>query len=133
MVACSTTWNSKEERQKWENLFFDTFLAKVLNEPNKIVNEVARMLKAETRNEDDQSKKLYFMAYEMINEDPNAKRYLYENTEFWRYQPEVNFEMLVIELNNRTPPEEHRILKKFVEMVNFSKFHISVKMLNFVH
>lgn len=57
------------------------------------------------------------MAYELLNEDPAACK-LYENAEFWKYQPEVNFEMFNIELTNRTQPEEHKLLKKFVEMVN---------------
>jgi hypothetical protein len=67
-----------------------------------------------------QSKKLYFMAYEIAKEDPGKKKYIYENLEFWKYQPEINFEMLKIDLNNGTQPEDYKILKKFINMVKNS-------------
>lgn len=115
-VQSSDSWTSKDERQKWENQFNATFLALKLKEPNKIVNEAASLLKSETSSEDDQSKKLYFMAYELLPEDANNSSLL-EGEDFWRYQPDVNIDMLNIELTNRTQPEEYALLKKFVEMV----------------
>lgn len=57
------------------------------------------------------------MAYELIGEDKEKEKFIYEDLDFWRYQPEVNMEILDLELRNRTQQEQHMILKKFLELV----------------
>ena len=57
------------------------------------------------------------MAYELIGEDKEKERFIYEDLDFWKYQPEVNMEILDLELRNRTQQEQHMILKKFLELV----------------
>ncbi len=66
-----------------------------------------------------QSKKLYFMAYELLNVDQEKEKKLYENPEFWKFKPKVDFNMMANELKNTTKQEEYSILKKFIETVSF--------------
>lgn len=39
---------------------------------------------------------------------------MYKNSKFWKYLPTVNFEIMAIELQNSSQPDEHKILKKFI-------------------
>jgi hypothetical protein len=66
--------------------------------------------------EDDNSKKLYFMAYEISKEDENKREFTYENSLFWKYQPEVDFDMLKVQLQMGTQADDHRVLKRFLDM-----------------
>lgn len=71
--------------------------------------------KDQNKKEEDQSKKVYFMAYERF-EDETKEAFAYEDPKFWKYMPNVSFNMLKIELFKSTQPEQHQILKKFIEM-----------------
>ena len=77
------------------------------------------------------------MAYELIGEDKEKERFIYEDLDFWKYQPEVNMEILDLELRNRTQQEQHMILKKFLELVCQNAFsplincHCLIKLLTF--
>lgn len=100
------------------------FLVNILTNPTAKINECTNTLKKEdnaNKAKNQENKKLYFMAYELINNQNDQKNnpFIYENDQFWKYQPDVNFEMFKIELNNKTKTDEHRVLKKFVEMVSF--------------
>jgi ABC-type cobalamin transport system ATPase subunit len=66
------------------------------------------------------------MAYELIGEDKEKERFIYEDLDFWRYQPEVNMEILDLELRNRTQQEQHMILKKFLELVCQTGFSLEL-------
>jgi hypothetical protein len=66
------------------------------------------------------------MAYELLNEDPAKKDYLYENEEFWKYRPIVTFELMTIELNLTTNPEHFKLLKKFTSTVNIKFYFLKI-------
>ena len=57
------------------------------------------------------------MAYELLVEDKAKEKMLYENSEFWKYHPDITIEILDLALSNQTQPDQHKVLKKFVEMV----------------
>ena len=89
-----------------------------MKNPHDVINKATAVLKAEDSNEEnDKSKRLYFMAYELVPESEEKKSFVYENSRFWQYMPNVNFNMMQNELINKSLPEEHVILKKFIEMV----------------
>lgn len=82
------------------------------------------MKDAEDNNENNQSQ-VYFMAYELIKQDPNKKHYLYENELFWKYRPVVSFELMRIELNKSSDAcVQNKILKKFADT------HFSLQLLS---
>ncbi len=127
------TWNTKEERQQWENTFSDAFLKPLLKDPNAVVNRAAKMLNSEKSQEEDQNNKVYFMAYERIE---NNKEQIYENDRFWRYIPNVNFNTLKIELNKSGQQEDHVILRKLVDLSDGlyleANLQMMVKLINFL-
>lgn len=110
-------WKTKEERQAWENAFSETYLTNILKKPNETISTAAKTLKDHDTDQT-QSKKLYFMAYELLNEDKELDKYLYQNLSFWKFKPKVDFVMMSNELKNTTKPEEFLILKKFIELVS---------------
>ena len=83
-----------------------------------MINRAANALKENDNDEDNsQSKKLYFMAYELLGETEQEKEYLYRNQSFWRFRPNIDFNSMKVELINTTKPTEFILLKKFAEMV----------------
>lgn len=38
---------------------------------------------------------------------------MYKHSKFWKYLPTVNFEIMAVELQNSSKPDDHKILKQF--------------------
>ena len=114
-------WVTKQERQDWESKFAKYFLDQYLKKTSEYVNKATKLLKDEDENkkEDNQCKKLYFMAYELNSEDPAKEKHIYENSDFWKYQPIVSLDLLRRELSTSTEKEEFSLLKKFIEMQDY--------------
>ena len=83
-----------------------------------MIGKAAKTLKANENPDGGQSQALYFMAYELLPEDPTKKAVLYENPAFWKFKPNVNFETMLTEIKNSTRPEDYPVLKKFIEIVS---------------
>ena len=98
-----------------------------------IIAKVTEELSSQKEEEADQSKKVYFMAYERLEE---KSKYMYENAYFWKYTPSVNFNTMAIELMNSTQPEEFLILKKLINMSKdlslVAYLPIMIKFINFL-
>jgi hypothetical protein len=115
----ASKWMTKDERQNWEKTFYDEFLLNNLKDPAKIVTTSTRILREESNKESDKpNDKLYFMAYE-LSTDITKENYLYQNSEYWKYSPIVDFQIMKNELNSNTEKDEYLLLKKFIQMVNF--------------
>ena len=105
-------FTAKDDRQNWEKAFNETFLVPLLTKFTHNINESNKIIREKNSNESTQSK-VYFMAYELLNEDQNTKYLLYENEEFWRYRPIVTFDLMRIELGLTTSKEQFKVLKQF--------------------
>lgn len=79
-----------------------------------VIAKANEELAKEKNDEGDQSQKVYFMAYERIED--KEKQFMYKTSEFWKYAPHVSFRMMGIELLNTTQIEEYSVLKKFIAM-----------------
>ncbi len=113
-------WISKEERKSWESHLSRIFFDPILNNSSNFINEATRKLQENESNkkEDDQSKTLYFMAYELTNDDSTKTKTIYEKSEFWKFLPNVNLGLLELELNT-THTDDYIFLKRFIQMVYF--------------
>ena len=114
-------WVTKAERLEWENKFSSSYLSVYLKNTVKFRNQANQALQENDKNEkkSDQSKKLYFMAYEVVPELPETESHIYENSSLWRYLPTVNLDLIKAELASKTENDQFGMLKKFIEMVNF--------------
>ncbi len=65
----------------------------------------------------DNQTKIYFMAYELLQADPEKAQLLYENEHFWKFRPIVTFDLMSIELVKETSPFMFSLLKKFTTML----------------
>ncbi len=109
------SWSTKDERQQWETAFSEAFLKPILKNPNAEISRAVALLNSEKDQEEDQNKKVYFMAYERLTDD-TKRGHIYENDKFWKYIPNVSFNTLKIELDKTGQPEDHVILRKFAAM-----------------
>ena len=112
-------WNTKEERKLWEQQFYEQFCSKFYKDTASALNVARNKLKENTSAQE--THKVYFMAYE-FNDDNKISENLYENANFWKYKPEINIDIMSIQLKNQTNPEQFVKLKKFIEMVILSRF-----------
>ena len=115
----TSRWMTKDERQNWEKAFNDEFLLNNLKDPANIVTNSTKLLREESKKDNDKpNDKLYFMAYE-LSIDSNKETFLYQNPEYWKYSPIVDFQIMKNELNSNTEKDDFVLLKKFIEMVNY--------------
>lgn len=131
--SCSSdrSWLTKEDRLNWETKFAENFLQPVLSKIPDYLSKANKSLSDNQtkKEEDNQSKKLYFMAYE-LNLDANEKR-LYCTHQIWKYTPMVDLNLFLNELNI-TPKDQFVLLKKFIELVTIS-FNSEIIEANFLY
>jgi hypothetical protein len=118
LVNTRGSFETKAERQFWEDSFNRTYLATYLVNSRKYINEANNEIQSRNQGDNDsQQSKIYFMAYELLKE-PNYKDvYLYEHEKFWKFRALVTFDSMSVDLIN-TPDlrEQFKILKKFNEL-----------------
>ena len=110
----------KSERQLWEDAFNKTYVAPVCENVTQVLAECQRCIRETSmRGKDENQSIVYFIAYELLDEDAAVKRdYLYENETFWKYRPVVTYEAMCAELASAlVPAKHHKFLRKFVNMV----------------
>jgi hypothetical protein len=127
---------TKDDRQAWEDIFNKTYLLPILTNASQNINDANHEIRKLNTKEDENQSKIYFMAYELLNEDPAKKDFLYENEQFWRYRPIVTFDLMSIEINLFTNKEQFKVLKEFSKSIlklhlleNYSEIIRLVKML----
>lgn len=135
----SINFDTKQNRQQWEDLFNRSYLVPItesiagsLTEANMVIKE--QMMKASC-DEENQSK-IYFMAYELLNPDESKSFLLYENEQFWKYRPNVSFDLMAVEFSKLNVNKlKHGTLSKFLEinhqlqlMINLSPIVCLVKL-----
>lgn len=108
----TSSWNNKDERKIWEETFSKTYLKDILDNPttrSSLITKSNEIISAQKGGENLQSK-LFFMAYERTE---NECKDMYKHSKFWKYLPTVNFEIMAVELQNSSKPDDHKILKQF--------------------
>ena len=133
----SENFSTKEERQMWEDLFNKVYLSPIFTNTSFYLNESNQLIQQQNLQEEKNQSKIYFMAYELLNEDPTKKNHFYEHEEFWRYRPIVTFGLMTTELNLTTNKEKHKVLKQFSKSIyllqmldNYSDI---IKLINMLH
>ncbi|CAF0704523.1 unnamed protein product [Brachionus calyciflorus] len=129
-------WQSKDERTKYEREFYENYIEHKLKNCGKLIGEATKKLKEEDKQNDEESQRLYFMAYELINENTNRASYLYEKFDFWKYQPICDFNVFKIEIEF-TDSNDYKLLKLIVEnehkLKYVKKLSEIMKLVNFIH
>ena len=118
LVNTRGSFETKAERQFWEDSFNRTYLAAYLTNSRKFINEANTEIQARNQGDNDsQQSKIYFMAYELLKEPAYKEVYLYEHEKFWKFRALVTFDSMSVDLIN-TPDlrEQYKILKKFNEL-----------------
>ena len=110
-------FSTKDDRQNWEDVFNKTHLLPIVAKASDNINDANRLIRELNSREDENQSKIYFMAYELLNEDPLKKGFFYESEEFWRYRPIVTFDLMSVELNLTTNKEKFKVLKEFSKSI----------------
>lgn len=59
------------------------------------------------------------MAYELVTEDQSKLNLLYENEKFWKYRPNISFDLMSIEfLKQNENRSRFPVVAKFIEINN---------------
>jgi hypothetical protein len=107
----SANFGSKGGRQNWEHSFYKTYLAPVFAASFENIAQANGLIKRFLERDDSKQSKVYFMAYELIDE--TKSQVLYENERLWKFRPLVSFGFMVQEMNMQTTLEHHKVLKQF--------------------
>lgn len=108
-------WSTKQNREDYEKEFYKVYLESKLKSYHQLISEANRNLVNDTMS-DDQSHFFYIMAYELSIEDKKKENFLYENPEFWKYQPPCDFNVFKNELELTA---DNSLLKQFFKNVSF--------------
>ena len=109
-------WNSKADRTKWENQF-QQIIDPIFKNSSDELKKSLDILKETDSKGDNQSQQMYFMAYELLDDNDKDKHtHVYDDVLLWKYKPQVNLTILTTEMSNQTKHEDFQLLKKFVDM-----------------
>jgi len=137
-VRCS--FESKQERQNWEDLFNRTYLSPFLSDIKSQINKANNDIQSlnQINGNGTQQSKIYFMAYELLKEPDFKTTFIYENETFWKFRAMITFDLMANDLKNDSDlSEQFKILKKFNELKTKLKlvaFNLPsiMKMINFL-
>ncbi len=107
----SANFASKGGRQSWEHLFYKTYLAPFFTASSENIAQANGLIKRYLERDESKQSKVYFMAYELMDE--SKSQVLYENERLWKFKPLVSFSFMVQEMNIQTKPEHYKVLKQF--------------------
>jgi hypothetical protein len=82
----------------------------------EIISSSNEIIKINSDQKDEAQSKVYFMAYELIDEEKERQYNIYQNEKFWKYRPLVTFEKMHVELENNEG-YQFKILRKFCKDV----------------
>lgn len=111
-----TKWQSKEERNKYERDFAENFIDCILASYEQTIAQASQELQKEAKNSNDEIQKLYFIAYEIVDDENHEFLTLYQGPDIWKYQPLCDYNVFKTKLA-LTKLYEHKILKYLVENV----------------
>lgn len=111
-------WKSKEQREKYEKDFAESFINLSIESYDRIIAEASLKLQEEAKKSDDQTQKIYLIAYEKNHAQQDQLLSIYQRPNLWTYQPFCDYNVFKIKLA-LTKQDDYRLLKYLVENVFF--------------
>ena len=128
-------FEEKFNRNDWETEFSKTCIAPVLSSIDNSLIQANNAINNNNNTEGSIKSKIYFMAYEILPEDPNKTNFAYENVEYWKFVPSVSFHNMSIEFinSNESIRNNFPTLKRFIELKSkLSRIENLTKMISLI-
>jgi hypothetical protein len=112
----NSNWQSKEDRSRWEDNF-QLIIDPIFKNSAMELEKAREAIKNNNKDNDEQSQHIFFMAYELNDDDDSNKacKNVYDNKNFWKYKPRVNLTILNTEIRSQTLSDEFFLLKRFID------------------